>query len=69
MIDYAASKAALVTFTKSIAVHPAQRDVRANVVAPGPTWTNAAQRGGPAHAAGRTRPDQQRGTPGPCGTN
>ncbi len=38
MIDYAASKAAL-TFTKSIAVHLAQRGVRANVVAPGPTWT------------------------------
>ncbi|MEV5439356.1 SDR family oxidoreductase [Streptomyces sp. NPDC052682] len=39
MIDYAASKAALITFTKSIAPHLASRGVRANVVAPGPTWT------------------------------
>ncbi|MGP4000869.1 SDR family oxidoreductase [Streptomyces sp. 8N706] len=39
MIDYAASKAALITFTKSIATHLAQRGIRANVVAPGPTWT------------------------------
>ncbi|PTM92942.1 enoyl-ACP reductase-like protein [Streptomyces sp. VMFN-G11Ma] len=46
MIDYAASKAALVAFTKSIAPHLAERGVRANVVAPGPTWTllNAADR-------------------------
>lgn len=39
MIDYAASKAALITLTKSVATHLAQRGVRANVVAPGPTWT------------------------------
>ncbi len=39
MIDYAASKAALITLTKSIAPHLARRGVRANVVAPGPTWT------------------------------
>ncbi|MDX2602592.1 SDR family oxidoreductase [Streptomyces caniscabiei] len=39
MIDYAASKAALITLTKSVAPHLAQRGVRANVVAPGPTWT------------------------------
>ncbi len=39
MIDYAASKAALVNFTKSIAFHLAKDGVRANVVAPGPTWT------------------------------
>ncbi|MGC4947115.1 SDR family oxidoreductase [Streptomyces sp. DT224] len=39
MIDYAASKAALVNFTKSIATHLAKDGIRANVVAPGPTWT------------------------------
>ncbi|WEV27094.1 SDR family oxidoreductase [Streptomyces sp. 71268] len=39
MIDYAASKGALIIFTKSIAPHLARRGVRANVVAPGPTWT------------------------------
>ncbi|TRV71716.1 SDR family oxidoreductase [Streptomyces sp. 130] len=39
MIDYAASKAALVNFTKSIATHLVKDGIRANVVAPGPTWT------------------------------
>ncbi|WP_081237277.1 SDR family oxidoreductase [Streptomyces viridosporus] len=39
MIDYAAAKAALVNFTKSIAPHLAKDGIRANVVAPGPTWT------------------------------
>ncbi|MFF7556386.1 SDR family oxidoreductase [Streptomyces olivaceus] len=39
MMDYAASKAAVVAFTKSIASHLAERGVRANVVSPGPTWT------------------------------
>ncbi|MCC8482448.1 SDR family oxidoreductase [Streptomyces globisporus] len=39
MMDYAASKAAMVVFTKSIASHLAQRGIRANVVSPGPTWT------------------------------
>jgi NAD(P)-dependent dehydrogenase (short-subunit alcohol dehydrogenase family) len=39
MMDYAASKAAMLAFTKSIAPHLAQKGVRANVVAPGPTWT------------------------------
>ncbi|WP_328707640.1 SDR family oxidoreductase [Streptomyces mesophilus] len=39
MMDYAASKAAQIVFTKSIASHLAKRGVRANVVAPGPTWT------------------------------
>ncbi|MFK4803412.1 SDR family oxidoreductase [Streptomyces sp. MPA0124] len=39
MIDYAAAKAALVNFTKSIAAHLAKDGIRANVVAPGPTWT------------------------------
>lgn len=39
LINNAASKAALVAFTKSIAPHLAERGVRANIVAPGPTWT------------------------------
>ncbi|MEU0056113.1 SDR family oxidoreductase [Streptomyces sp. NPDC006334] len=37
--DYAASKAAVVAFTKSVASHLAERGVRANMVSPGPTWT------------------------------
>ncbi|MEU6387948.1 SDR family oxidoreductase [Streptomyces sp. NPDC046939] len=38
-MDYAASKAAQIIFTKSIAAHLAKRGVRANVIAPGPIWT------------------------------
>jgi NAD(P)-dependent dehydrogenase (short-subunit alcohol dehydrogenase family) len=53
MIDYAASKAALVNFTKSIASHLAKDGIRANVVAPGPTCR-------PEHAGGGPRPARQR---------
>ncbi|OHV08452.1 SDR family oxidoreductase [Kushneria phosphatilytica] len=49
MIDYAASKAAMVGYTKSIAPHLAERGIRINMVAPGPTWTslNVADQGMP----------------------
>ncbi|WP_238441885.1 SDR family oxidoreductase [Streptomyces pratensis] len=39
VMDYAASKAAVVVFTKSIAPHLVKRAIRANVVGPGPTWS------------------------------
>lgn len=39
MLDYAASKAAIHTFTKSLAQQLAQSGVRVNCVAPGPVWT------------------------------
>ncbi|CAM5572816.1 3-phenylpropionate-dihydrodiol/cinnamic acid-dihydrodiol dehydrogenase [Streptomyces tendae] len=66
MLDYAASKAALVNFTKSIAQHLAKDGIRANVVAPGPTWTvlNVAD---PEHAAGRSGTSGQRGSARACG--
>lgn len=49
MVDYAASKAAVVTFSRSLAVHLAKDGIRVNVVAPGPTWTplNVADQGMP----------------------
>lgn len=49
MMDYAASKAAMVAFTKSIAPHLIERGVRANVVVPGQSWTalNVADHGQP----------------------
>ncbi len=55
MIDYAAAKAALVNFTKSIAPHLAKDGIRANVVAPGPTWTvlNVADRNMPEEGLAR----------------
>lgn len=54
MIDYAASKAALITLTKSIAPHLAGRGVRANV-GTGPD-VDAAERGGTSTCLPTARP-------------
>ena len=39
-VDYAATKAAIINFTKSMALQLADRGIRVNSVAPGPVWTN-----------------------------
>ncbi len=39
LIDYAATKGALVSFTRSLSAALAKRDIRVNAVAPGPVWT------------------------------
>ncbi|RXJ04486.1 SDR family oxidoreductase [Anaerobacillus alkaliphilus] len=39
MIDYSASKGAILTFTKSLALSLADQGIRVNGVAPGPIWT------------------------------
>ena len=39
LIDYAATKGALVAFTRSLALNLAKRGIRVNAVAPGPIWT------------------------------
>lgn len=39
LIDYSATKGAVSSFTKSLALSLAQRGVRVNAVAPGPVWT------------------------------
>jgi NAD(P)-dependent dehydrogenase (short-subunit alcohol dehydrogenase family) len=39
IIDYAATKGAIVTFTKALAEALIERGIRANCVAPGPVWT------------------------------
>lgn len=38
-IDYAATKGAIVAFTRSLAIHLLNRRIRVNGVAPGPIWT------------------------------
>lgn len=39
LIDYAATKGAIISFTRSLALSLAERKIRVNAVAPGPIWT------------------------------
>lgn len=39
LIDYSATKGAVVSFTRSLALSLANRNIRVNAVAPGPIWT------------------------------
>ena len=39
LVDYSATKGAIVSFTRSLAVQIADRGIRVNAVAPGPVWT------------------------------
>jgi NAD(P)-dependent dehydrogenase (short-subunit alcohol dehydrogenase family) len=39
LLDYASTKGAVVSFTRSLAVHLAEKQIRVNAVAPGPVWT------------------------------
>lgn len=39
LIDYAATKAAIIGFTRSLAQNLVEKEIRVNAVAPGPIWT------------------------------
>ncbi len=39
LVDYSATKGAIVAFTRSLALQLAQKKIRVNAVAPGPIWT------------------------------
>lgn len=39
LLDYSATKGAIVAFTRSLALSVAERGIRVNAVAPGPIWT------------------------------
>ncbi len=39
LLDYSATKGAIVSFTRSLAQHLIKRGIRVNAVAPGPIWT------------------------------
>jgi len=62
LIDYAATKAAIANFTKSLAKQLADKGIRVNAVAPGPYWT-------PLQPSGGQKPDKlvQFGADSPMG--
>jgi NAD(P)-dependent dehydrogenase (short-subunit alcohol dehydrogenase family) len=39
LLDYSATKGAIVAFTRSLSLNLAQKGIRVNGVAPGPIWT------------------------------
>ncbi len=39
LLDYSATKGAIVAFTRSLALSLAEKKIRVNAVAPGPIWT------------------------------
>lgn len=65
LLDYSASKGAIVSFTRSLAMNLSERGIRVNAVAPGPIWTplipSTFDEGSVAHFGGDTpmgRPGQ-----------
>jgi NAD(P)-dependent dehydrogenase (short-subunit alcohol dehydrogenase family) len=52
LIDYSATKGALVSFTRALSNAVVERGIRVNAVAPGPIWTPMKRPGQPYEVAG-----------------
>lgn len=72
LLDYSASKGAIVAFTRSLATQLLKRGIRVNAVAPGPIWTPLIPATFPADKAahqGENAPMERAGQPdevAPC---
>jgi NAD(P)-dependent dehydrogenase (short-subunit alcohol dehydrogenase family) len=67
LIDYSATKGAIVAFTRSLAQSLAERKIRANGVAPGPIWTPLIPASFPPEAIEKFGTNTLIGRPGqPC---
>jgi len=64
LIDYAATKGAIHTFTKALALNVADRKIRVNCVAPGPIWTALQPVSKPADEVADHGADTPMGRPG-----
>ncbi len=70
LIDYAATKGAIVAFTRSLALNLVKRGIRVNAVAPGPIWTPlipATFPGAEVSTFGSDVPMKRAGEPDECG--
>lgn len=64
LMDYAATKGAIIAFTRSLATNLAEKGIRVNAVAPGPIWTPLIPASFPAEEVGKFGADQPLGRPG-----
>jgi NAD(P)-dependent dehydrogenase (short-subunit alcohol dehydrogenase family) len=63
ILDYAATKGAIVTYTKGLAQHLIERGIRVNCVAPGPVWTPLIVQSFPADKVANFGKDSPMGRP------
>lgn len=66
LLDYTATKGAIVAFTRALALHLAEKGIRVNGVAPGPIWTPLIP-SGLVHEGGGDGQLREGGADGPSG--